>query len=120
MMPPGLWRIIPSRIERNALPGPFHERLDPKRGFVDSARSRGRGMKPVELSGDVVTGASALAGLFLVYLGNVATAFSTFDRTQQASVRGSHQTRGWLAFAGIVFAILAAGLALLGKWLGNQ
>jgi hypothetical protein len=77
-------------------------------------------VKPVELAGDVVTGASALAGLFLVYLGNVATAFSTFDKSQQTSVRGSHQTRGWLAFAGTVFAILAAGLALLGKWLGSQ
>jgi hypothetical protein len=77
-------------------------------------------MKPVELSGDVVTGASALAGLFLVYLGNVAAAFSTFDRTQQATVRASYQARSWLAFIGIVLAILAAGIALAGKWAGNQ
>jgi hypothetical protein len=57
-------------------------------------------MKPVELSGDVVAGASALAGLFLVYLGNATTAFSAFEKTQQESVRGNHQTRAWLAVVG--------------------
>ena len=74
---------------------------------------------PVELGGDVVTGASALAGLFLVYLGNVGAAFGTFDRAQQASVRRSFQVRAWLAFGGIIFAISAAALALIGKWLGD-
>jgi hypothetical protein len=74
---------------------------------------------PVELGGDVVTGASALAGLFLVYLGNVAVAFGSFDKAQQASVRGSFQARAWLAFVGIIFAILAAALALIGKWLDS-
>jgi hypothetical protein len=75
-------------------------------------------MKPVELTGDVVTGASALAGLFLVYLGNVATAFGSFDRVAQNTVRGSFQKRGWLAVVGIVFGLLSAALALLGKWSG--
>jgi len=65
----------------------------------------------------VVTGASALAGLFLVYLGNVAVAFSAFPTEAQGAIRESYQLRGWLAFAGMVLAILSAGLALLGKWL---
>jgi len=39
---------------------------------------------------------------------------------QQASVRRTFQTRAWLAFVGIIFAILAAVLALIGKWLNNQ
>jgi predicted ferric reductase len=77
-------------------------------------------MKPIDLAGDVVTGGSALAGLFLVYLGNAAAAFSAFEKQQQDSVRQAYQLRAWLAFAGIVFGILAAALALLGKWLGNQ
>jgi hypothetical protein len=76
--------------------------------------------KPVELAGDVVTGASALAGLFLVYLGNVTAAFSTFEKQQQVTVRASYQLRGWLAFVGIVLAILAASLALVAKWLNSQ
>jgi len=64
--------------------------------------------KPIELSGDVVAGASALAGLFLVDLGNVAAAYGTYDRQAQAGVRHSFQTRAWLAVVGIVLAILAA------------
>jgi hypothetical protein len=77
-------------------------------------------VKPVELSGDVVTGASALAGLFLVYLGNIATSFSSYDKQAQATVRHGFQTRGWLAVVGISLAILSAILALLGKWSGNN
>jgi len=76
--------------------------------------------KPIELSGDVVTGASTLAGLFLVYLGNVATAYGTYDREAQSVVRHSFQRRARLAVIGIIFAILAAGLALLGKWDGSN
>ena len=69
---------------------------------------------------DVVTGASALAGLFLVFLGSSASSFSSFDREQQNAVRGRFQVRGWLAFVGIILAILAAVLALIGKWLGSE
>jgi hypothetical protein len=75
---------------------------------------------PIELGGDVVTGASALAGLFLVYLGNVGVTFDGFSAEEKRSVRGRYQTRGWLAFVGIVLAIVAAALGLLGKWLGNE
>jgi hypothetical protein len=77
-------------------------------------------VKPVELSGDVVTGASALAGLFLVYLGNVATGFGSYEKQAQAAVRRGFQIRGWLAVAGIVLAILSAVLALVGKWSGSN
>jgi hypothetical protein len=71
---------------------------------------------PVELAGDVVTGATALAGLFLVYLGNTAAAFSSFETPDQSRVKGVYQARGWLAFAGIASAIVAAILAVAGKW----
>ncbi len=73
-------------------------------------------VKPVELGGDVVAGASALAGLFLVYLGNVATAFASYDKPAQAVVRKDFQARARLATAGIILAIISAGLALVGKW----
>jgi hypothetical protein len=76
--------------------------------------------KPVELAGDVVTGASALAGLFLVYLGNIGIAFDGFTREERGTVRGRFQTRAWLAFVGIVLAILSAILAILGKWTGSE
>lgn len=74
---------------------------------------------PVEISGDVVTGATALAGLVLVYLGSVAAGYAGFDAEQQRSVRASFQARGWFAFVGMVLAIIAAMLALVGKWLHN-
>jgi hypothetical protein len=45
---------------------------------------------PVEIPGDVVTGASALAGLVLVYLGSVASGYAGFEREQQSTVRQSY------------------------------
>lgn len=76
--------------------------------------------KPIELSGDVVTGASALAGLFLVYLGNVATTYGSYHREAQTRLRRSFRWRAWLAVFGIVLAILSAMLALIGKWAGRN
>src|SRR6266536_5619741 len=74
---------------------------------------------PVGIAVDVVTGATALAGLVLVYLGSVASGFAGFLPEQQRTVRRRFQVRAWFAFVGMVLAILAAMLALIGKWLGN-
>jgi uncharacterized membrane protein YdjX (TVP38/TMEM64 family) len=71
---------------------------------------------PLELAADVVTGATALAGLILVYLGMVVSGFAGFQREQQATVRAAHQLRAWFAFVGMTLAIVAAVLALIGKW----
>lgn len=73
----------------------------------------------IGLGGDVIAGASALAGLFLVYLGNVAIGFDGYDTLQKPSVRSRFQIRAWLAFAGIVFAVFSVALALVGKWTAN-
>jgi len=75
---------------------------------------------PTESAGDVVTGATALAGLILVYLGSVASGYASFERDQQDTVRRSYEFRAWFGFAGMVFAISAAVLALLGKWLQSE
>ena len=72
---------------------------------------------PSDIAGDVAAGATALAGLLLVYLGSLATGFGSYDTTQQHSVRASFQRRAWFGFIGLVFAIVAAALALLGKWI---
>lgn len=74
----------------------------------------------IEVAADVVVGGTALAGLLLVYLGTVTAGFATFDRAQQATVRGSFQLRAWFAFVGMVLAILSAMLALVGKWAHNH
>jgi hypothetical protein len=75
---------------------------------------------PVELGGDVVAGATALAGLILVYIGSVAVGYGTYERQAQATVRSSFQFRAWFAFAGMTLAILAGMLGLVGKWLHNS
>lgn len=70
------------------------------------------------LAGDVLAGATALAGLILVYLGSLAAGYATYDTTQQPAVRPSFQRRAWFGFAGLAVAIAAAVLALGGKWSG--
>jgi hypothetical protein len=69
-----------------------------------------------EIAGDVVAGATALAGHILVYLGSLATGYGSYDILQQNSVRTSFRRRAWFGFIGLVLAIGAAGLALFGKW----
>ena len=44
-------------------------------------------MGALSLTGDVIAGGAALAGLILVYLGNVATIFGIYEKTQQHAVR---------------------------------
>ena len=63
---------------------------------------------------------TALAGLILVYLGSIAASYASFDKTQQGSVRNSHQRRSWLAFTGLAFALVSAALAIIGKWIGSE
>ena len=70
------------------------------------------------LAGDVLAGATALAGLILVYLGSLAAGYATYDTTQQPAVRPSFQRRAWFGFIGLTVAIVAAALALTGKWAG--
>jgi hypothetical protein len=74
----------------------------------------------IGIAGDVITGAVALAGLILVYLGSVASSFAGFEREQQTTIKSTFQLRAWFGFAGMVVAILSAALALAGKWANND
>ncbi|MGA7386092.1 MAG: hypothetical protein WBW81_15780 [Methylocella sp.] len=74
----------------------------------------------IGIAGDVITGATALAGLILVYLGSVASSFAGFEREQQTTVKSTFQLRAWFGFAGMVVAIISAALALVGKWANND
>jgi membrane protein YqaA with SNARE-associated domain len=71
----------------------------------------------IELAGDVVTAATALAGLLLVFMGAVAASFDSYQPQERKAVAGRYQRRAWFAFIGFVLAILSAVLALLAKWL---
>lgn len=72
------------------------------------------------VAGDVAAASVALAGLILVFLGAISTAFDSYQKTEQNAVRGKYQRRAWFAFIGFVLALISAGLAISGKWLGIQ
>jgi hypothetical protein len=87
------------------------------RNHLWNSRCGGRLMvDPVEIAADVVTGATALAGLVLVYLGSVAAGYAGYEIEQQRTIRSRFQARAWFAFVGMVLAIIAAMLAIVGKW----
>lgn len=77
-------------------------------------------MDGIAVAGEIVTAATALAGLILVYLGSLATAYSAFEPQEQKSVQSRFQKRAWLAFTGMILALIAAALGVLGKWLPNE
>jgi hypothetical protein len=77
-------------------------------------------MDGASVSGEVVTAGTALAGLILIYIGNLATAFE--GRTpggERNAVRLKFLGRAWLAFVGFAFALLSSVLAIIGKWIGS-
>lgn len=73
-------------------------------------------MDGLSVSGEIVTAGTALAGLILIYIGALVTSYGSFAATEQKSVKGKFQQRAWLAFVGLFLAMLAASLAILGKW----
>ena len=74
----------------------------------------------LSLAGDVVAGGVTLAGLILVYLGSVTAGFASFAKLQQGAVRGAYQRKAWFAVLGILFGLIASGLAVFAKWYGDS
>lgn len=74
----------------------------------------------IGVAGDVASSAAALAGLILVFLGAIGTAFDGYQKQEQNSVRGRYQLRAWLAFVGFVLALLSTAFALMGEWLSSE
>lgn len=69
---------------------------------------------------EVVASATALAGLILVFLGAIGTAFDSYQKQEQNAVRTRYQRRAWFAFVGFALALLSTCLGLVAKWLGNE
>ena len=74
----------------------------------------------IEVGGDVSAAAAALAGLLLVFLGGLSTAFDSYEKAEQGAVCWRYQRRAWFAVIGFALAILAAGLGISGKWLHQE
>ena len=76
--------------------------------------------EPSEIGGDVVAGASALAGFILVYLGAIVTSYAGYHTDQQYSVKGAFQRRAWSAVFGIALALASVAAGLAGKWFASE
>jgi hypothetical protein len=64
----------------------------------------------------VFSGSSALAGLILVFLGQIYGGFESYDAQDQRSVRPRFVRRCWATFAGFVAALASSFLSLYFNW----
>jgi len=68
-----------------------------------------------DVAGDVAAAGTALAGLILVYLGAVGVRYESLNARLKAEKRANLRAHAWLAFIGIVSALVAVFLALIAK-----
>jgi hypothetical protein len=73
-------------------------------------------MNAAHVADQVLTAATALAGLILVFLGNVVSSYESYDPQAKSSVRARFRWRGWFAFSGFAAALVSALLALAHNW----
>ena len=76
-------------------------------------------MDGIAVADDVVTAGTALSGLILIYVGSLVTKFESYAAEEQGAIKARLQSRAWIAFAGMGFSLLAAALAVIGKWTQN-
>jgi hypothetical protein len=71
----------------------------------------------LDLSSDVLTAATTLAGLVLIFLAaEVARYLSTPGVLRDTKVRARYRRRARFIFVGFLLAVAAALLSLFGKW----
>jgi hypothetical protein len=51
----------------------------------------------------------------LVFMGTIATGFSSYESPQQDTVRTSYRLKIWFSFCGFLASIISSGLALISK-----
>jgi hypothetical protein len=73
-------------------------------------------MDTSHVADDLLTASTALAGLILVFVGNAAKGFDSYQTEQQDSVRAKYRRQGWLGVFGLVATLASAVLALLYNW----
>lgn len=71
------------------------------------------------IAGDIIQGATALAGLMIVFIGNAVSGYSSYDKVQQRAVRDAFHQRAWFGFWGVFIAIVAVILAVF-LYIGSE
>jgi hypothetical protein len=70
----------------------------------------------LEITGDIISAGSALAGLLLVFMGSIATSYESYEATEKRSALPKFQPRIWFAFNGFALSLFATVAALVAKW----
>jgi hypothetical protein len=76
-------------------------------------------MDGTHVAGEVVTAGTALAGFILIYIASLVTGYGGYQPQEQKRVIIGFLSRAWIAFVGMVMALLATALSIIGKWEGN-
>jgi len=72
-------------------------------------------MDGIAVAGEVAGAGTALAGLILVYLGALVAGFETFQPQERKANKPRYLKRAWIAFVGVILALLSALLGIAGK-----
>src|SRR5262249_33628542 len=65
----------------------------------------------------VLTASTALAGLLLVSIGGVVSAYQSYATDAQPAVLARFRWRGWVAFSGFAISLISALAALASYWI---
>ena len=72
------------------------------------------------LAGPILAGGTAMAGLILVFLGGVASAYDSYEAVDRNAVRSMYRRRAGFALAGFLASLFSAALAFLGQILQEE
>jgi hypothetical protein len=77
-------------------------------------------MDATHIADQVLTASVALAGLLLVSISGVVTAYESYPTEAQSAIRSRYRWRGWFSFGGFAVSLLSALSALLYYWIKSD
>ena len=69
-----------------------------------------------QVADQLMTASTALAGLILIFIGNVVAGFESYEKPDRKPVISMFRRRGWLAFWGFAAALASSLSALASNW----
>lgn len=77
-------------------------------------------MDATHIADQVLTASAAFAGLLLVSISNVVTAYESYPTEAQPAIRSRYRWRGWFSFGGFAISLLSALSALAFYWISSD